>query len=138
MNLWIVSRQRDLGLRGRWFRGGYEEVENRNRSPPSPTLVPCSSVHLICSIPEMKKGGGKVSGKLQVLPQGKVLYLLDGVHHILDACFGLRLKKVNNGLKEVVNGESSLRSKVVRRQAFRISHAREQFPNLCTRIRKSV
>jgi hypothetical protein len=33
-----------------------------------------------------------------------VLYLLDGVHHILDACFRLCLKKVDDGLEEVVNG----------------------------------
>jgi len=37
-------------------------------------------------------------------PQEKVLYLLYGIHYILDGRFWLRLEKVDNSLEKVVNG----------------------------------
>jgi len=50
-----ASRLRELRLWGR----GFKEVSKRDIFEPSPTLVPCGSAHLICSIPEMKKRGVK-------------------------------------------------------------------------------
>jgi hypothetical protein len=44
-----------------------------------------------------------VSGQLKCRPQESVLYLLYGVHYILDGCFWLRLEKVDDSLEKVVN-----------------------------------
>ena len=47
--------QCEVRFRGQWFRRHCRVVEKRDIFPLSPTHLPCGSLHLIYSIPEMKK-----------------------------------------------------------------------------------